>query len=65
MDSILIWIFGIFIVVVIFLSIREIVTWYFKIDTIVRNQETQIQLLRAILKEYRGPELTEEERKYK
>lgn len=34
-----------------FLAIREIMTWYWKIDTIIKNQDTQIQLLQQLLKE--------------
>jgi hypothetical protein len=51
----------------IFLAIRAIMLWYWKIDTIVDNQETQIQLLNSILKRLTPPsELTDEEkaRKY-
>lgn len=37
-----------FVVVVVWLAIREIVTWYFKIDTIVRLMNEQITELRCI-----------------
>lgn len=37
--------------VLVFLAVREIITWYWKIDTIIKNQDTQIQLLKELLKE--------------
>jgi hypothetical protein len=42
-----------FIVVVLFLALRLIFLWYWKIDTLVKNQEEQITILRQILKEHR------------
>lgn len=32
-----------------FLALRAVVLWYWKVDTIVANQEKQIHLLRALL----------------
>jgi hypothetical protein len=46
--------FVIFVCVVIFLAIREIMTWYWKIDTMIKNQNETNRLLSEILKEYRG-----------
>lgn len=51
MDGIGIWIFGFIIVAVLFFAIREIATWYLKIDLMIQNQDTQNALLRAILEE--------------
>lgn len=42
-----------FIVVVLFLALRLIFLWYWKIDTLVENQEKQIAILKEILKEQR------------
>lgn len=39
--------------IVVFLAIRELVTWYLKIDTIIKNQDTQITYQKAILEELR------------
>lgn len=36
--------FGVF-----FMAIRELTTWYWKIDTIITNQERQIELLTELL----------------
>jgi len=51
MDSIAVTIFLIFVGIIVFLSIREIMTWYWKIDTIIKNQETQIAIQKAMLEE--------------
>lgn len=40
-------------VVLIFLGVRSLFLWYWKIDTIVSNQEIQIALLKEILEEQR------------
>lgn len=37
--------------IVVFIAIRELVTWYFKIDTIIKNQDIQIAYQKAILEE--------------
>jgi hypothetical protein len=50
-DSILGIAFIVFVCVVIFLAIREIMTWYWKIDTIIKNQDIQIAIQKAILEE--------------
>lgn len=42
-----------FIFVVLFLALRLVFLWYWKIDTLVQNQEKQIAILREILKEQR------------
>lgn len=41
--------FGLAITIGIFLAIRAIVLWYWKIDTIVENQQKQIQLLTQLV----------------
>lgn len=35
----------------VFLALRELMTWYFKIDTIIKNQDIQIAYQKAILEE--------------
>lgn len=37
--------------VLVFLALRELMTWYFKIDTIIKNQDIQISYQKAILEE--------------
>jgi hypothetical protein len=47
----------------IFLALRAMFLWYWKVDTMVRNQEIQIQLLTEILVATRGSNaLTNEEK---
>jgi len=53
MDSIKLYLFSILIIVLIFLALRSVMLWYYKIDKIVENQvETQI-ILKDILSELR------------
>lgn len=35
---------------VLFLAVRAIMLWYWRIDSIIENQEKQIEALKAILK---------------
>jgi hypothetical protein len=40
-------------VVVLFLAVRSLFLWYWKVDTIVANQEIQIALLKELLDEHK------------
>lgn len=37
--------------IVVFLALRELMTWYLKIDVLIKNQDTQIAYQKAILEE--------------
>lgn len=37
--------------ILLFLAVREIMTWYWKIDTIIKHQSEQSELLRQVLAE--------------
>lgn len=47
--SVTVFVIVAFVCIIIFLAIREIMTWYWKIDTIIRNQEIQTALLQRLL----------------
>lgn len=48
-DSLLLIVAGIFVVVILFVVLREVFLWYYKINEIVRNQQTTNRLLRKML----------------
>jgi hypothetical protein len=39
--------------IILFLAVREIMTWYWKIDTILKYQQEQTDLLKQLLDEIR------------
>jgi hypothetical protein len=39
--------------IILFLAVREIMTWYWKIDTILKYQDEQTELMKQILIELR------------
>jgi hypothetical protein len=41
------------VIALLFIAIRSLVLWYYKIDTILQNQEKQIALLSELLSEAR------------
>lgn len=49
------------IVVIVFLLIRELLTWYWKLNTIVKQQEEQTELLKQIFKQLGGEILDSED----
>lgn len=53
MGPFLIVVLSILLGVVIFLAVRSLLLWYWRIDTIVSNQEMQIALLKELLEKYR------------
>lgn len=48
------------IVIVVFLLLRELWTWYWKINTIIRNQSNIENLLKEILQALKNEEVTED-----
>jgi len=48
--SIIVLLIALAILILVFLLVRSILLWYWKIDTIVENQEKQIELLKALNK---------------
>lgn len=55
-SSLIILLAGIVVMILIFLAIRAIILWYWKIDTIVLNQEKQIALLRELVNQKKPKE---------
>lgn len=48
--SIFAFLFAVGICILIFLALRQIMLWYWKVDTIIQNQEKQIELMEEQIK---------------
>jgi uncharacterized membrane protein YqiK len=53
LGSTFIFLLGFSICIVLFLALRMLFLWYWRVDTIVENQEIQIRLLKKLLEESR------------
>lgn len=49
LSALIIFLLGVLICIGLFLALRALVLWYWKVDQMVSNQQTQIQLLRELL----------------
>lgn len=54
MESIMYLIIGLVVIVAIFFLVREIITWYFKLNEIVDEMKVQTKALKAIFKQLGG-----------
>lgn len=45
-----------------FLLLRSFFLWYWKINTVIKHQETQIELLRELVREAKGEPISVEEK---